>query len=82
MSERPQLNDREMLLALWHAVFGVNAEGGMVAAIEGLRVEFHELRQEIGKLYKIALAATLALIGTIVGGMVTVIVILASGGSL
>lgn len=68
---RPDIRRDERIAALEHAVFGVGDGGGMIAEMRALRAEFHEFRQEVGRLYKMVVVATFSLVGTALGGLLT-----------
>ena len=76
MAEEPELDTmKARITTIEHALFGVGkgASGGMVSEIRGLRQEFHEFREDVAKLYKMVVVATFSLVGTVIGGVVVVL---------
>lgn len=73
-TELEKLNARLTLME--HALFGIGdrGAGGVLQSLEGLRLEFHEFRQQISGLYRMLVLATFSLVGTILGGVIVFLV--------
>lgn len=72
-----EIRQNERITILEHAMFGVGDGGGMVEEIRALRTEFHEFRQDVADLSSKLVVATFATVGTIIGGIIVLLLNLA-----